>query len=130
MQSFYIGIEANPTPNLTANVEFNLLGNVAQNPIDQIFYENRGQPIQLQNNNNGNVVVKSLNRIQIYRASYQWNHKWFNLNGFYRTGHYHWGYEGDFFGLYPEANYGPQIDIYNGIAPFGFEIAAKNNLVV
>ena len=128
MQSFYIGIEANPTPNLTANVEFNLLGNVAQNPIDQIFYENRGRPIQLQNNNNGNVVVESLNRIQIYRASYQWNHKWFNLNGFYRTGHYHWGYEGDFFGLYPEANYGPQIDIYNGIAPFGFEIAAKKQL--
>lgn len=127
-QSFFIGVEANPTPNLTANVEFNVLGNVAQNPIDQIFYENRGRPITLQNNNNGNVVVESINRIQLYRASYQWNHKWFNLNGFYRTGHYHWGYEGDFFGLYPEANYGPQIDIYNGIAPYGFEIAGKKQL--
>ncbi|MEM6700260.1 MAG: glycosidase, partial [Bacteroidota bacterium] len=40
-------------------------------------------------------------------------------------GHYHWGYEGDFFGLYPEANYGPNIDIYNGEAPFGFEINGK-----
>lgn len=128
MQSFFIGIEANPTPNLTANVEFNLLGNVAQNPIDQIFYENRGRPMQLRNSNNGNVLVESINRIQVYRASYQWNHKWFNLNGFYRTGHYHWGYEGDFFGLYPEANYGPQIDIYNGIAPFGFEITGKKQL--
>ncbi len=127
-QSFFIGVEANPTPNLTANVEFNVLGNVAQNPIDQIFYENRGRPITLQNNNNGNVVVESINRIQLYRASYQWNHKWFNLSGFYRTGHYHWGYEGDFFGLYPEANYGPQIDIYNGIAPYGFEIAGKKQL--
>lgn len=127
-QSFFIGVEANPTPNLTANVEFNVLGNVAQNPIDQIFYENRGRPVTLQNNNNGNVVVESINRIQLYRASYQWNHKWFNLNGFYRTGHYHWGYEGDFFGLYPEANYGPQIDVYNGIAPYGFEIAGKKQL--
>lgn len=128
MQSFYIGVEANPTPNLTANVEFNILGNVAQNPIDQIFYENRGRPAELKNSDNGNVVIESINRIQVYRASYQWDHKWFNLNGFYRTGHYHWGYEGDFFGLYPEANYGPQIDIYNGLAPFGFEIAGKKQL--
>lgn len=65
------------------------------------------------------------NRFQVYRASYTWDHKLFNLNGFYRTGHYHWGYEGDFFGLYPEANYGPNIDIYNGIAPFGFEVEGK-----
>ena len=36
------------------------------------------------------------------------------MRGFYRTGHYHWGYEGDLFGLYPEANYGPNLDIYNG----------------
>jgi hypothetical protein len=61
----------------------------------------------------------------LYRASYKWDEKLFNLNGFYRTGHYHWGYEGDFFGLYPEANYGPNIDIYNGIAPFGFELEGK-----
>ncbi|HLN96212.1 MAG TPA: hypothetical protein VK183_11320, partial [Flavobacterium sp.] len=59
---------------------------------------------------------------------YNWNHKYFNLTGFYRTGHYHWGYEGDFFGLYPEANYGNQIDIYNGIAPSGFEVEGKKFL--
>ncbi|TVQ15230.1 MAG: glycosidase [Bacteroidetes bacterium] len=124
MQSFYIGFEANPTSNFRSTIEFNVLGNVAQNPIDQIFYENRGRPVQL-NSNDGNVSVESLNRIQVYKASYQWEHKWFNLDGFYRTGRYHWGYEGDFFGLYPEANYGPNIDIYNGVAPFGFEIEGK-----
>ncbi|MFZ1749826.1 MAG: glycosidase, partial [Saprospiraceae bacterium] len=70
----------------------------------------------------------SINRFQVYRASYQWDHSMFSLNGFYRTGHYHWGYEGDFFGLYPEANYGPNIDIYNGIAPFGFEVEGKKQL--
>ena len=36
--------------------------------------------------------------------------------------------EGDFFGLYPEANYGPNIDIYNGNAPFGFEMEGKKSL--
>lgn len=127
MQSFFVGVEANPAPNFRANIEFNVLGNVAQNPIDQIFYENRGRPLQL-NSNNGTVNVESVNRLQVYRASYQWNHKLFDLNGFYRTGHFHWGYEGDFFGLYPEANYGPQIDIYNGIAPFGFEVEGKKQL--
>ncbi len=124
MQSFYVGVEAQPAANFRANVELNALGNVAQNPIDEIFYENRGRPVML-SSPDGNVNIESLNRVQIYRASYEWNHRWFNLNGFYRTGRYHWGYEGDFFGLYPESNYGPQIDIYNGIAPFGFEVEGK-----
>ncbi len=127
MQSFFVGVEANPASNMRANVEMNILGNVAQNPIDQIFYENRGRPFAVRTPN-GNVNLESNNRIQVYRAEYHWNHKWFDLHGFYRTGHYHWGYEGDFFGLYQEANYGPVIDIYNGIAPFGFEIEGKRQL--
>jgi hypothetical protein len=63
--------------------------------------------------------------VQLYRATYDWDAKHFKLTGFYRTGHYHWADEGDFFGLYPEANYGPNIDIYNGNAPFGFEMEGK-----
>ena len=127
MESYYIGVEANPSSNTSLNVEFNILGNVALNPIDEIFYENRGRPVTV-SSNNGDVTLNSNNRVQVYKASYKWNHKLFNLNGFYRTGHYHWGYEGDFFGLYPEANYGPQIDIYNGTAPFGFEVEGKKVL--
>jgi len=124
MQSYYVGVGANPSANTGLNVEFNILGNVALNPIDQIFYENRGRPVTVEGSN-GDVRLDSNNRVQVYRASYNWNHNLFNLNGFYRTGHYHWGYEGDFFGLYPEANYGTNIDTYNGIAPFGFEVAGK-----
>ncbi len=127
MESFYIGVEANPSSSFRANVEFNVLGNVALNPIDEIFYENRGRPVTV-NSDNGDVRLESNNRLQVYRASYHWDSKWFTMNGFYRTGHYHWGYEGDFFGLYPEANYGPNIDIYNGIAPFGFEMEGKQSL--
>lgn len=127
MESFYIGVEANPSSSFRANVEFNVLGNVALNPIDEIFYENRGRPVTV-NTNNGDVRLESNNRLQVYRASYHWDSKWFTMTGFYRTGHYHWGYEGDFFGLYPEANYGPNIDIYNGIAPFGFEMEGKKDL--
>ncbi|WP_350202320.1 glycoside hydrolase family 2 TIM barrel-domain containing protein [Gracilimonas sp.] len=124
LQSFYIGVEANPSPNMRAEVVTNILGNVAENPIDEIFYENRGRAVELMGQNDA-ITVESLNRVEIYSATYNWNQEYFNLDGFYRTGHYHWGYEGDFFGLYPEANYGDQIDIYNGIAPFGFEAEGK-----
>jgi hypothetical protein len=127
MQSFYADIEAEPAPGVRGSVSLNVLGNVATNPIDQIFYENRGRT-QLVQTDEGNVELTSLNRVKVYRASVDWNSRWFNLKGFYRTGHYHWGYEGDFFGLYPEANYGPNIDIYNGEAPLGVEVHGKKSL--
>ncbi len=126
MQSYYVGIEGNPSANMRANVNFNILGRVAENPIDEIFYENRGRSYAV-NTDEGNVTLTDPNRVQIYNASYEWNAKEFDLRGFYRTGHYHWGYEGDFFGLYPEANYGPNLDIYNGEIS-GFEFDGKKGL--
>lgn len=127
MESFNIGVTARPAPNMKANVQFNILGNVATKPIDEIFYENRGRPV-IVSSPNGPQQLNSNNRVQLYRASYSWDAKEYKLTGFYRTGHYHWGYEGDFFGLYPEANYGPNIDLYNGIAPFGFELEGKRKI--
>jgi hypothetical protein len=127
MESYYVGIEAKPTENLTANVSFNVLGNVAEVPIDEIFYETRGRTQEIQTNQ-GTIALRGLERVQVYKADVKWEDKWFNLKAFYRTGHYHWGYEGDFFGLYPEANYGPNIDTYNGEAPFGFEFEGKKSL--
>jgi hypothetical protein len=126
MQSYYIGVEGNPDPNMSATVNFNILGHVAENPIDEVFYENRGRSKTV-TTDQGNVVQNDINRIQVYNANYTWNAKDFDLRGFYRTGHYHWGYEGDFFGLYPEANYGPNLDIYNGETS-GFEVHGKRAL--
>jgi Glycosyl hydrolases family 2, TIM barrel domain len=130
MQSFFIGVEAKPSENFRANVSFNILGNVAENPINEIFYENRGrirtvQSFNIGNNTTSAIELSGAERLKVYRADINWNAKHFDLKGFYRTGHYHWGYEGDFFGFYPEANYGPNIDIYNGDAPFGFELTGK-----
>jgi hypothetical protein len=127
MQSFYVDVEANPSPNLRGKVAINVLGNIAENPIDEIFFENRGRAREV-NTDDGNLTLSALNRVKIYSAEFTWNAKLFDLTSFYRTGHYHWGYEGDFFGLYPEANYGPNMDIYNGEAPFGFEINGKRAL--
>jgi hypothetical protein len=127
MQSFFVGVQGNPAPGLRANVEFNMLGNVAQNPINEIFYENRGRPMTVETPN-GVETLNDINRFAVYRADIEWKHKLFDMTAFYRTGHYHWGYEGDFFGLYPEANYGPNIDIYNGTAPIGAEFVGKKEL--
>lgn len=124
MQSYFVGFEANPAPNMRANVNFNVLGNVAQNPIDEIFYENVGRPVTVTDVHGEQLTLTDVNRLRVYSAEFEWNAKDFDLRGFYRTGHYHWGYEGDFFGVYPEANYGPNLDIYNGEI-MGVEVDGK-----
>lgn len=127
-ESFYVGVESKPTESVRANVIFNVLGNVAENPIDEISYENRGRTQTFTNNLGEQVKINSIDRIKFYQGEFSWMGKYANITGFFRTGHYHWGYEGDFFGLYPEANYGPNIDIYNGDAPFGAEFEGKRFL--
>ena len=126
MESYFVGIEGRPTPNMRANVEFNIVGNVATNPINELFYENRARPLTV-DTPEGEAVLEDNNRLAVYQAEYEWETDIFKLKGFYRTGHYHWQYEGDFFGLYPEANYGPNLDIYNGVIS-GFELDGKGSL--
>ena len=127
MQSFYADLEARPVQNMIATVSLNILGDVPQNPIDELFYENRGRSRVIEADDGQTFPLQDIERLKIYNANVSWDDKWFQLEGFYRTGHYHWGYEGDFFGLYPEANYGPNMDIYNGVAPVGMEITGKRS---
>ncbi len=128
LQSFYTDFQAQPSPAVTANLSINILGNVPNNPIDQIFYENRSRVRPLATVDGNTVTTGGYERVRVYQASMSWDDRWFGLQGFYRTGHYHWGYEGDFFGLYREANYGPNIDIYNAEAPIGLEMSGKRAL--
>ena len=127
MESFYADIQSHPTERVTANLSLNVLGNVAQNPIDQIFYENRGRAV-LVNPTTGQTSLTNVERVKVYGSSATWDDDYFNLLAYYRVGHYHWGYEGDFFGLYREANYGPSIDTYNADVPLGMEIDGKRAL--
>ena len=124
MQSYYTDFEATPTGNVTAALSLNILGHVPTNPINEIFYESRGRTRSYWVDNQSQPI-DGTERVKVYHASLSWEDRLFQLEGFYRTGHYHWGYEGDFFGLYREANYGQNIDIYNGEAPLGFEMTGK-----
>jgi hypothetical protein len=128
LQSFYAEIEARPTQNVTGSFSVNVLGHVPENPIDEIFYENRARPRTVRTIEGEDLALTDLERVKVYNAEISWDDRWFRMDGFYRTGHYHWGYEGDFFGLYREANYGPNIDIYNGAAPLGVEFEGKKSL--
>jgi hypothetical protein len=123
-QSFYVDFQARPAGNVIGNLSLNILGNVGSNRIDEIFYENRGiqQTVVVPS---GTVDLQGLERVKVYQADVSWDDRWFRLDGFYRTGHFHWGYEGDFFGIYREAYYGENIDIYNAETPVGVELAGK-----
>ncbi len=127
-ESFYADIEARPNDAVIGRLSVNVLGNVPTNPIDEVFYENRGRTRAVTGADGEPTDLESLERVKVYQSSVSWDDRWFSLEGFYRVGHLHWQYEGDFFGLYRDAYYGENVDIYNGEAPVGFEIAAKRDL--
>jgi hypothetical protein len=127
MESFYAEFEAKPIDAVTGRMSVNVLANVPTNPINEIFYENRGRPKTVEGPDE-EVTLSDIERVKVYQAEISWDDRWFTLDGFYRTGHLHWQYEGDFFGLYHDAYYGENIDIYNGLAPSGVEIAGKKDL--
>jgi hypothetical protein len=128
MQSFFADFEAKPSEAVQGRLSLSVLGNVAVNPIDEIFYENRGRAQALVNAEGDVVEIQSLERVKVYQAAVSWDDRYFMLDYFYRTGHLHWQYEGDFFGLYRDAYYGPNIDIYNGNAPNGVQMSGKKAL--
>lgn len=74
------------------------------------------------------VVDNSEKRVEIYdfEASYIGSRA--DINLFYHTPRYHWGNEGDFFGLVREATDMEGMDIWNARAPFGLEYIGKKNL--
>jgi hypothetical protein len=121
LESFYVDFGVKPASNVSARVSINAVANIPTNPINVIFYENRGD-----------ADPEDLERFQIYQAEFDWDEKYFHLEGFFRTTHYHWGYEGDFFGIYPEANY-PSVpfahvegvDTFNANAPNGMVFTGK-----
>jgi hypothetical protein len=131
-ESFYVDVQAKPTASVVATISVNVLGNVASNPIDETTYERRGGPKLVADASDPTgkttFTLPAVERVKVYRSTVSWDEPWFHLDGYYRVGHYHWGNEGDFFGLYREAFYGPAIDTYNAEVPIGVELSGKKSL--
>lgn len=72
---------------------------------------------------------KDARRFEIYDFQASYTGKHFDLKGFYHVPRYHWGDEGDFFGLLRETTDMEGQDIWNAKAPSGFEFEGKTGVL-
>ena len=124
-ESFWLELETEPVSGVWAQLSLNLVGNVASNRLDHIFYETRALEADDGDPSTAQAIA---DRVGIYGAEFEIDRPGATLRGYYRTGHYHWGDEGDFFGIYRETYYGPNLDTYQAEAPLGFELEAHQAL--
>lgn len=74
------------------------------------------------------VVDEGGNKAELYSFNATQNTDHFDLDLFYHVPRYHWGYEGDYFGLVQEVTDMTGTngqDIWNAKAPYGFELNGK-----
>jgi hypothetical protein len=132
-QMLDLDFEFQPTDDISGQFTLNILGNVADKRPLEFSYGDRGLP-QIRFTEDvldGNVFIKRIGtsdteRIEIYDFGAKYEGENFDVEAFYHTPRYHWGYEGDFFGLLHEATDIYGMDIWNAKAPYGVEIGGKN----
>ncbi len=130
-ESLFADVTVQPTPKVTAKATINLVGNAAQNRLDPLYWENRTpRPT-------GDEMMPAMplaadrlssDHVSLYGAELHADLPAVGVDAFYRVGHGHWGYEGDFFGIYREAYYGIAIDTYHATAPLGAVLSGKGAL--
>lgn len=124
-ESFWLEVETEPVQGVYGLLSLNVVGNVANNRLDDIFYERRALS---DHDNNTSTLDSITDRVGIYGAEVRVERPLATITGYYRRGHTHWGYEGDFFGVYQETFYGPNLHTYQAEAPLGFEIEGHREL--
>ena len=133
-ESAMLDIGLRPVPTLEADVGAHVLGGVAGNLIDNLTWETRGGRLLPSPDADGTTVVEDQlevtgeERVRLSRAAVRWETPSFTLSAFHRVGHAHWGDAGDVFGLYREAWYGENIDIYAADVPSGVEVVGNGAL--
>jgi len=133
-QMAFLDFAFEPTNRIKGDFSLNILGDVSQSDFE-FRYGDRGKPIKLvvdpsfprtiKKENDG--VINGRERVEIYdfQATYQGDT--FDLESFYHVPRFHWGYEGDFFGLLKETTDMAGQDIWNSKAPYGVEFAGKQS---
>lgn len=100
-----------PSSKLTGDFTINLLANAPDKELEIVYGHDRDD-----------------NSIEIYDFNAVLKQDGFDLTSFYHVPRYHWGNDGDFFGLLWEATDIEGIDIWGQKAPFGAEIEGKKAL--
>ena len=135
-QMIFLDFAFQPNETLDGQFTLNILGNVADKQPLEFSYGDRGLPLDIegafQTFVEGDleievepVTLEDRERVEIYDFSANYEGKHFDLEAFYHTSRFHWGYEGDFFGLLRETTDIYGIDIWNGKAPEGVELKGK-----
>jgi len=127
-----------PTDNIEGQTTLNILGNVAQRRPLEFNYGDRGLPLVVNVDTavdvieggvdfqTQEVVFDDRERIEIYDFEATFTGENVDVTAFYHTPRFHWGFEGDFFGLVREATDTLGQDVWNAKAPSGIEFQGKN----
>lgn len=134
-EMLFLDFEFNPISRIKGNFSLNILGNVADKQLEE-YYGKRGATyvtVTSDLNENGLLVnttkeVSDAERLEIYNFSATYHTPAFDLNTFYHVPRYHWGYDGDLFGLMYEATDMEGMDIWNAKAPYGMEFIGNKFL--
>lgn len=113
-QTLFLDFAFRPARNFWGDFTINLIGNASDSDFDFKY----GDRINDQNGKHAEIYD--------FRATYIGDY--FDLNAFYHVPRYHWGYEGDFFGLLRETTDMEGQDIWNAKAPYGVEFVGKQKL--
>ncbi|MDP8232928.1 MAG: hypothetical protein P9L91_09730, partial [Candidatus Zophobacter franzmannii] len=134
-EKLFLDFAFNPTSRISGNFTLNVLGNIVDLPMDQ-YYGKRGESyvsVATEENEQGIDVLSSKDitdneRVEIYSFEAKYKADLFDFTAFYHVPRFHWGYEGDFYGLMKEATDMGGMDIWNAKAPYGIEFTGKKGL--
>jgi hypothetical protein len=134
-QMLFLDFAFQPTEQLEGQFSLNILGDVAKKRPLEFTYGDRGLPLTIQTDQLVDdefeerlVTFDDRERVEIYDFSATYRGELFDAEAFYHTPRYHWGYEGDFFGLVREATDISGMDVWNAKAPEGIEFRGKGKL--
>ena len=135
-EMIFLDFAFQPTDKVTGQMSVNILGDVADKRDLEFTYGDRGLPLVIEGagttfeDGNGPVLVSPVivndrNRVELYDFNAKYEGENVDVEAFYHTSRFHWGYEGDHFGLLREATDIAGVDIWDQKAPQGVEITGK-----
>jgi len=134
-QMVFVDFAFNPTKEISGQFSINVLGSVPDKTMEISYGSTRGQPFVVQTAGetvDGILVSEKTitddERVEIYDYNGTYSTDAYDLETFYHVPRYHWGYEGDFYGLLRETTDMEGQDIWNAKAPFGAEFQGKQSL--